>query len=65
MRYSILSKYRTELMGVAILWVMLFHSFDLDMGLTLLEWVRAAGFGGGGRPGPWNTSSRPPSAPGR
>lgn len=46
MRYSILSKYRTELMGVAILWVMLFHSFDLNMGLTLLEWVRAAGFGG-------------------
>lgn len=46
MCYSILSKYRTELMGVAILWVMLFHSFDLNMGLTLLEWVRAAGFGG-------------------
>lgn len=46
MRYSILSKYRTELMGIAILWVMLFHSFDLDMGHPLLEWVRAAGFGG-------------------
>lgn len=46
MSYSVLSKYRTELMGVAILWVMLFHSFDLDMGLPLLEWVRAAGFGG-------------------
>lgn len=46
MRYSILSKYRTELMGAAMLWVMLFHSFDLDMGLPILEWVRAAGFGG-------------------
>ena len=46
MRYSILSKYRTELMGVAILWVMLFHSFDLDMGLSVLELFRAAGFGG-------------------
>ena len=46
MSYSVLSKYRTELMGVAILWVMLFHSFDLDMGLPLLEWLRAAGFGG-------------------
>lgn len=46
MGYSVLSKYRTELMGVAILWVMLFHSFDLDMGHPLLEWVRAAGFGG-------------------
>ena len=46
MGYSVLSKYRTELMGVAILWVMLFHSFDLDMGLPVLEWLRAAGFGG-------------------
>ena len=46
MSYSVLSKYRTELMGVAILWVMLFHSFDLDMGLPILEWIRAAGFGG-------------------
>lgn len=46
MSYSILSKYRTELMGIAILWVMLFHSFDLDMGHPLLEWIRAAGFGG-------------------
>lgn len=46
MSYSILSKYRTELMGVAILWVMLFHSFDLNMGLPILEWFRAAGFGG-------------------
>ena len=36
MGYSVLSKYRTELMGVAILWVMLFHSFDLDMGLPVL-----------------------------
>lgn len=46
MRYSILSKYRTELMGVAILWVMLFHSFDLNMGLPVLAWLRSAGFGG-------------------
>ena len=46
MSYSLLSKYRTELMGIAILWVMLFHSFDLDMGHPILEWIRAAGFGG-------------------
>ena len=46
MSYHVLSKYRTELMGAAILWVMLFHSFDLDMGLPILEWFRAAGFGG-------------------
>jgi peptidoglycan/LPS O-acetylase OafA/YrhL len=41
-----LSKYRTELMGVAMLWVMFFHASDLDMGHEALEWIRAAGFGG-------------------
>lgn len=46
MSYSLLSKYRSELMGMAILWVMFFHAYDLDMGLPVLEWVRAAGFGG-------------------
>ena len=46
MNYRILSKYRTELMGVAMLWVMFFHAWDLDVGHPLLEWVRAAGFGG-------------------
>ena len=46
MTYRILSKYRTELMGVAMLWVMFFHASDLDMGHEALEWVRAAGFGG-------------------
>ena len=46
MTYSLLSKYRSELMGVAMLWVMFFHAFDLNMGHPLLEWFRAAGFGG-------------------
>lgn len=46
MTYRILSKYRTELMGIAMLWVMFFHASDLDMGHEALEWVRAAGFGG-------------------
>ena len=46
MNYRILSKYRTELMGVAMLWVMFFHASDLDMGHEALEWCRAAGFGG-------------------
>ena len=46
MNYRMLSKYRTELMGVAMLWVMFFHASDLDMGHWLLEWIRAAGFGG-------------------
>ena len=46
MGYNVLSKYRTELMGAAIFWVMLFHAFDLDLGFRLLNWGRAAGFGG-------------------
>lgn len=46
MGYSLLSKYRSELMGTAMLWVMFFHAFDLNMGHSLLEWFRAAGFGG-------------------
>ena len=46
MNYRMLSKYRTELMGVAMLWVMFFHASDLDMGHEALECLRAAGFGG-------------------
>ena len=46
MNYRMLSKYRTELMGVAMLWVMFFHASDLNMGDPLAEWFRAAGFGG-------------------
>ena len=46
MEYKVLSRFRPELMGAAMLWVMLFHSFDLDLGHPLLNWVRAAGFGG-------------------
>ena len=46
MNYRMLSKYRTELMGVAMLWVMFFHASDLNMGHEALEWIRAAGFGG-------------------
>ena len=46
MGYSGLSKYRSELMGMAMLWVMCFHAWNLDLGCQVLEWVRAAGFGG-------------------
>lgn len=46
MGYQILSRCRSELMGAAMLWVMLFHAADLDMGLPALELIRAAGFGG-------------------
>lgn len=46
MRWSVLSKYRTELMGAAMLWVMLFHSWDMHFGVPLLDLFRSAGFGG-------------------
>lgn len=46
MGYRVLSKYRSELMGAAMLWVMLFHAFDLDLGFGFLNYLRAAGFGG-------------------
>lgn len=46
MDYGLLSRRRSELMGVAILWVMFFHAVDLDLGHPLLNLIRAAGFGG-------------------
>lgn len=46
MGYSTLSRYRSELMGTAMLWVMLFHAFDLVLPFSFLNWLRAAGFGG-------------------
>ena len=46
MDYRVLSRFRSELMGVAMLWVMLFHSFDLKLGNPTLDSIRGAGFGG-------------------
>lgn len=46
MGYRLLSKYRAELMGAAMLWVMLFHAVDLDLGWNVFNAFRAAGFGG-------------------
>lgn len=46
MTYKLLSKYRSQLMGAAILWVMLFHAFDLDLRSPILNFIRQAGFGG-------------------
>ena len=46
MGYGVLSRYRSELMGMAMLWVMLFHAMDLAPEHTLLYLFRAAGFGG-------------------
>ena len=46
MKYSLLSKYRSELMGVAMIAVMLFHAADLELGLVVLDHLRSLGFGG-------------------
>ncbi len=46
MKYSLLSRYRSELMGLAMISVMLFHSWDLDLGLSPLNYLRSIGFGG-------------------
>ena len=46
MRYSLLSKYRSELMGIAMIAVMLFHAQDLNLGLGVLNNLRSLGFGG-------------------
>lgn len=46
MRYSMLSKYRTELMGVAMLWIMLFHAWELTTLPAPLNIIKSAGFGG-------------------
>lgn len=46
MGYRVLSRYRSELMGVAMLWVMCFHAIDLNLGVEFLNFLRAAGFGG-------------------
>ena len=46
MKYSVLSRYRAELMGLAMLWVMLYHAWFLDFGVGPLNWLRKAGFGG-------------------
>lgn len=45
-KYRVLSQYRSELMGIAMLWVMLFHAFDLNMGHPALEELRRMGFAG-------------------
>ena len=46
MGYRLLSRYRAPLMGFAMVWVMLFHATDLELGHPLLNGIRAAGFGG-------------------
>lgn len=44
--YQLLSAYRSELMGVAMLWVMLFHAYEFHFGVFALDAVKQLGFGG-------------------
>lgn len=44
--YQLLSRYRTELMGCAMLWVMLFHAYAFHFGVPVLDAVKELGFGG-------------------
>ncbi len=46
MTYALLSKYRSELMGIAMIAVMLFHATDLETGFYALDQLRSLGFGG-------------------
>ncbi len=46
MGYDALSRYRSELMGLAMLWVMLYHAWELDLFWAPLNALRAIGFGG-------------------
>ena len=46
MDYGLLSRYRSQLMGAAMVWVMLFHAPDLAPQGSLPDLIRAAGFGG-------------------
>lgn len=44
--YQLLSRYRPELMGLAMLWVMLFHAYEFHFGVGLLDAFKELGFGG-------------------
>lgn len=44
--YSLLSRFRGELMGLALLWVMLFHAYEFHFDVVLLDGFKALGFGG-------------------
>lgn len=44
--YQLLSRYRAELMGCAMLWVMLFHAYEFHFGVPALDAVKELGFGG-------------------
>lgn len=46
MGYSVLSKYRSELMGLAMLWILFYHTWGLQVGSGFLSLIKSTGFGG-------------------
>ena len=44
--YQNLSRYRSELMGLAMLWVMLFHAYEFHFYVPLLDALKGIGFAG-------------------
>ena len=46
MTYGILSRQRSQLMGLAMLWVMLFHAYNFYFGLPPLDAVKKAALRG-------------------
>ena len=44
--YGLLSRQRAQLMGLAMLWVMLFHAYNFSFGVLPLDAVTKAGFAG-------------------
>lgn len=42
--YGILSQYRSQLMGIALLWIMLFHSYSLSFDFAPLDGIKAFGY---------------------
>lgn len=44
MNFAIVSKYRTELMGIATLWVLLFHYGKI--GIPIIDSLSTLGYGG-------------------
>ncbi len=46
MNYSVLSRYRSELMGVAMLWVLLYHTWGLQINNLALRLLQGSGSAG-------------------
>lgn len=42
--YQLLSTYRAELMGIAVLWIMLFHAYSLSLPNSILDFIKQFGY---------------------